>query len=179
MAAIEFTLTFLPGGTMRGCRSSWSRVRISPERYGFTWRASDRPTVRVQDRETAPTERDRYRTRRIAQRRSTPDESSFEEVRTGLCPGGRWIRTSGSGERGRVSSLGLLLARDRGVGADVSVQPGFVIIMPSPLEASGAPLCCSPVDPEDDERDQAPTIRAICRTDGCKYLEWTRVPRSR
>ena len=31
----------------------------------------------------------------------------------------------------RVSSLGLLLARDRGVGADVSVQPGFVIIMPS------------------------------------------------
>jgi hypothetical protein len=33
-----------------------------------------------------------------------------------------------------------LLARDRGVGADVSVQPGFVIIMPSPLEASGAPL---------------------------------------
>src|SRR5258705_12094029 len=35
----------------------------------------------------------------------------------------------------RVSSLGLLLARDRGVGADVSVQPGFVIIMPSPLEA--------------------------------------------
>ena len=28
----------------------------------------------------------------------------------------------------RVSSLGLLLARDRGVGADVSVQPGFVII---------------------------------------------------
>src|SRR6185437_10089825 len=36
----------------------------------------------------------------------------------------------------RVSSLGLLLARDRGVGADVSVQPGFVIIMPSPLEAS-------------------------------------------
>ena len=36
----------------------------------------------------------------------------------------------------RVSSLGLLLARDRGVGADVSVQPGFVIIMPSPLEAN-------------------------------------------
>src|SRR3984893_19088036 len=63
----------------------------------------------------------------------------------------------------RVSSLGLLLAKDRGVGADVSVQPGFVIIMPSPLEASGAPLCCAPVDPEDDERDQAPTIRAICR----------------
>jgi hypothetical protein len=31
----------------------------------------------------------------------------------------------------RVSSLGRLLARDRGVGADVSVQPGFVIIMPS------------------------------------------------
>ena len=29
-----------------------------------------------------------YRTRRIARRRSTPDESSFEEVRTGLCPGG-------------------------------------------------------------------------------------------
>ena len=57
----------------------------------------------------------------------------------------------------RVSSLGLLLAKDRGVGADVSVQPGFVIIMPSPLEASGAPLCCSPVDPEDDERDQVPT----------------------
>ena len=29
--------------------------------------------------------------------------------------------------------------------------------MPSPREASGAPLCCSsPVDPEDDERDQAP-----------------------
>ena len=79
----------------------------------------------------------------------------------------------------RVSSLGLLLARDRGVGADVSVQPGFVIIMPSPLEASGAPLCCSPVDPEDDERDQAPTIRAICRTKGYKYLEWTRAPRSR
>src|SRR6202035_106434 len=77
-----------------------------------------------------------------------------------------------------VSSLGLLLARDRGVGADVSVQPGFVIIMPSPLEASGAPLCCSPVDPEDDERDQAPTIRATCRTEGCKYLEWTRAPRS-
>ena len=43
--------------------------------------------------------------------------------------------------------------RDRGVGADVSVQPGFGIIMPSPLEASGARLCCSPVDPEDDERD--------------------------
>src|ERR1700720_2062272 len=61
----------------------------------------------------------------------------------------------------RVSSLGLLLARDRGVGADVSVQPGFVIIMPSPLEASGAPLCCSPVDPEDDERDQVSTIRAM------------------
>ena len=100
-------------------------------------------------------------------------------ARDGLSAGGRWIRTSGSGERGRVSSLGLLLARDRGVGADVSVQPGFVIIMPSPLEASGAPLCCSPVDPEDDERDQAPTIRAICRTEGCKYLEWTRVPRSR
>jgi hypothetical protein len=79
----------------------------------------------------------------------------------------------------RVSSLGLLLARDRGVGADVSVQPGFVIIMPSPLEASGAPLCCSPVDPEDDERDQVPTIRAICRTEGYKYLEWTRAPRSR
>jgi hypothetical protein len=35
--------------------------------------------------------------------------------------------------------------------------------MPSPLEAAGAPLCCSPVDPEDDERDQVPTIRAICR----------------
>ena len=68
-------------------------------------------------------------------------------------------------ERTGVSSLGLLLARDRGVGADVSVQPGFVIIMPSPLEASGAPLCCSPVDPEDDERDQAPTIRALCRTE--------------
>src|ERR1700726_2743771 len=43
----------------------------------------------------------------------------------------------------RVSSLGLLLARDRGVGADVSVQPGFVIIMPSPLEASGAALLFS------------------------------------
>jgi hypothetical protein len=43
----------------------------------------------------------------------------------------------------RVSSLGLLLARDRGVGADVSVQPGFVIIMPSPLEASGATLLFS------------------------------------
>jgi hypothetical protein len=39
-----------------------------------------------------------------------------------------------------------VLARDRGVGADVSVQPGFVIIMPSPLEAAGAPLCCSPVE---------------------------------
>ena len=64
----------------------------------------------------------------------------------------------------RVSSLGLLLARDRGVGADVSVQPGFVIIMPSPLEASGAPLCCSPVDAEDNERDQAPTIREVCQT---------------
>src|SRR6202022_4335729 len=63
----------------------------------------------------------------------------------------------------RVSSLGLLLARDRGVGPDVSVQPGFVIILPSPLEASGAP----------------PTIRAICGTEGCKYLEWTRAPRSR
>jgi hypothetical protein len=70
----------------------------------------------------------------------------------------------------RVSSLGLLLARDRGVGADVSIQPGFVIIMPSPREASGAPLCCSPVDPEDDERDQVPTITAICRTEGCKYF---------
>jgi hypothetical protein len=76
-------------------------VRISPERYGFTWRASDRPTVRVQDRETAPTERDRYRTRRIAQRRSTPDESSFEEVRTGLCPGGNRIRTIGPAEGAR------------------------------------------------------------------------------
>ena len=54
-----------------------------------------------------------------------------------------------------------------------------LLIMPSPLEASGAPLCCSPVDPEDDERDQAPTIRATCRTEGCKYLEWTRAPRSR
>src|SRR5580700_9122140 len=43
----------------------------------------------------------------------------------------------------RVSSLGLSLARDRGVGADVSVQPGFVIIMPSPLEASGAALLFS------------------------------------
>src|SRR6202023_514669 len=43
----------------------------------------------------------------------------------------------------RVSSLGLLLARDRGVGADVSVQPGFVIIMPSPLEASGDTLLFS------------------------------------
>ena len=54
-----------------------------------------------------------------------------------------------------AKTLNSLLARDRGVGADVSVQPGFVIIMPSPLEASGAPLCCSPVDPEDDdERDQ-------------------------
>src|SRR5690349_11318231 len=61
---------------------------------------------------------------------------------------------------------------DRGVGADVSVQPGFVIIMPSPPEASGAPLCCSPVDPEDHERDQVPTIRAVCRTEGYKYLEW-------
>src|SRR6516165_10939397 len=58
--------------------------------------------------------------------------------------------------------------RDRGVGADVSVQPGFGIIMPSPLEASGAPLCCSPVDPEDDKRDQVPTIRAICRTERCR-----------
>jgi hypothetical protein len=47
-----------------------------------------------------------------------------------------------------------LPARDRGVGADVSVQPGFVIIIPLPPEASGAPLCCSPADPEDDERDQ-------------------------
>ena len=28
--------------------------------------------------------------------------------------------------------------------------------MPSPLEASGAPLCCSPVDPEDDKRNQVP-----------------------
>ena len=28
--------------------------------------------------------------------------------------------------------------------------------MPSPLEASGAPLCCSPVDPEDDKHDQVP-----------------------
>ena len=44
----------------------------------------------------------------------------------------------------RVSSLGLLLAKDRGVGADVSVQPGFVIIMPSPREASGAPLVVLP-----------------------------------
>ena len=79
----------------------------------------------------------------------------------------------------KVSSLGLLLARGRGDGAVVSAQPGFVIIMPSPLEASGAPFCCSPVDPEDDERDQVPTIRAICLTEGYKYLEWTRAPRSR
>ena len=79
----------------------------------------------------------------------------------------------------RVSSLGLLLARDRGVGADVSVQPGFVIIMPSPLEAAGAPLYCSPVDPEDDERDQVPTILEICRPEEYKYLEWTTAPRSR
>jgi hypothetical protein len=43
----------------------------------------------------------------------------------------------------RVSSLGLLLARNRVVGADVSVQPGFVIIMSSPLEASGAVLLFS------------------------------------
>src|ERR1700737_344367 len=43
-----------------------------------------------------------------------------------------------------------------GAGADVSVQPGFVIIMALPPEASGAPLCCPPVDPEDDERDQMP-----------------------
>src|ERR1700730_2654614 len=100
-------------------------------------------------------------------------------VRTGLTAGGRWIRTSGSGERGQGFEPRSVLARDRGVGADVSVQPGFVMIMPSPLEASGAPLCCSPVDPEDDERDQVPTIRAICRTEGCKYLEWTRAPRSR
>jgi hypothetical protein len=34
-------------------------------------------------------------------------------------------------ERTVFSNLGLLLARDRGVGADVSVQPGFVVIMPS------------------------------------------------
>ena len=47
-------------------------------------------------------------------------------------------------------------ARDRDVGADVSVQPGFVKIMRLPPEASGAPFCCSPVDPEDDERDQVP-----------------------
>src|SRR5580700_2591732 len=59
----------------------------------------------------------------------------------------------------RVSSLSLLLARDRGVGADVSVQPGFVIIMPSPLEASGAPLCCSPVDPEDASDTGPPSAR--------------------
>jgi hypothetical protein len=32
----------------------------------------------------------------IARRRSTPDESWFEEVRTGLRPGGRWIRTIGT-----------------------------------------------------------------------------------
>src|SRR6202048_5292505 len=48
-----------------------------------------------------------------------------------LSAGGRWIRTSGSGD------------------------------------------CCSPVDSEDDERNQVPTIRAICRTEGYKYLEWT------
>ena len=94
---------------------------------------------------------------------------------------GRWIRTLVPPPTDlRLSRKSArLLPRDRGVGAAVSIQPGFVIIMPSPLEASGAPLCCSPVDREDDERDQAPTIRAICRTEGCKYLEWTRAPRSR
>jgi hypothetical protein len=101
-----------------------------------------------------------------------------------VCTTLRW-REMDSNSRSPPTDLRLsrksarLLARDRGVGADVSVQPGFVIIMPAPLEASGAPLCCSPVDPEDDERDQVPTIRAICRTEGCKYLEWTRAPRSR
>ena len=34
------------------------------------------------------------------------------------------------------------------------VQAGFVKIMPLPPEASGALFCYSPVDPEDDERDQ-------------------------
>jgi len=84
--------------------------------------------------------------------------------------GRRWIRTLVPPPTDlRLSRKSArLLARDRGVGADVSVQLGFGIIMPSPLEASGAPLCCSPVDPEDDKRDQVPTIRAICRTERCR-----------
>ena len=92
------------------------------------------------------------------------------QVRNGLCTGGRRIRTLGPPPTDlRLSRKSArLLARDRGVGADVSVQLGFGIIMPSPLEASGAPLCCSPVDPEDDKRDQVPTIRAICRTERCR-----------
>jgi len=84
--------------------------------------------------------------------------------------GRRWIRTLVPPPTDlRLSRKSArLLARDRGVGADVSVQLGFGIIMPSPLEASGAPLYCSPVDPEDDKRDQVPTIRAICRTERCR-----------
>jgi len=57
--------------------------------------------------------------------------------RNGLAAGGRWIRTIGPPPTDlRLSRKSArLLARDRGVGADVSVQPGFGIIMPSPLEA--------------------------------------------
>jgi hypothetical protein len=139
---------------------------------------SRRPSVETATAIIAATETMRPPSRTLRQVASSERTQSSlaqlaasERVRCWLCTGGRWIRTSGSGEReDRVSSLGLLLARDRGVGADVSVQPGFVIIMPSPLEASGAPLYCSPVDPEDDERDQVPTIRAICRTEGLQIF---------
>ena len=38
-----------------------------------------------------------------AEKGSTPDESSFQEIRTGLCAGGRWIRTLNPSLRSRRS----------------------------------------------------------------------------
>ena len=43
---------------------------------------------------------------------------------------------------------------ERGIGTSERTfpfSPVFVKIMPLPPEALGAPFCCSPVDPEDDE----------------------------
>src|SRR5580704_204716 len=49
-----------------------------------------------------------------------------------LPAGGKWIRTSGSGEgEDRVSSLGLLLAKDRGVGATIAKVGVFT--RPTPI----------------------------------------------
>jgi hypothetical protein len=68
---------------------------------------------------------------------------TFSQVRSGLAAGGRWIRTLGPPPTDlRLSRKSArLLARDRDVGADVSHRVLRFV--------------CSPVDPEDDERDQS------------------------